>query len=111
MAIKMMDDVGAPLAVAGIDIASKATMPQWNNWIIYGVTGLGYLASVMGWGGNFIKQMGVSSLPLTAERIYAQVMGGAVSERLAYRARKSVGRYPAPAYDTQFQGTRITKIT
>lgn len=108
MAIRMVPDVGAPLAVAGIDILTKETIPGWNNWVVYGMTGLGYLAGYVGWGGDFIKQMGVSSLPLTAEKIYERVRGGAVTSSARLAFRKKVARYPAPAYEGEFAGARIT---
>lgn len=107
MAIKIVEDVGAPLAVAAVNIASRTVFPAYHDYVVYGMTLLGYGAAFMGWGGNFVKQMGVSSLPLTADKIYERVRGGtAVSSRLGFR-RSSVSRYPAVAPTTQFQGVRL----
>ena len=104
MAIRVVSDVGAPLAVAGVNIVSRTTIPEYHDWVVYGMTGLGYIAAWMGWGGEFVKQMAVSSLPLTVDKIYERVRGGAgASRRLAFRA----SRYPAPAVKTPYEGVRL----
>lgn len=108
MAIRFTSDVGAPLAVTAVNIVSRTSIPEYHDWIIYAITAAGYLGASMGWGGDFLKQMGVSSLPLTADKIYERVKGGAgASSRLAYRSR-SVARYPAQALEAPFQGVRLT---
>lgn len=104
MAIRVVPDVGAPLAVAAINIASRSVIPNYHDWVIYGMTGLGYIAAWMGWGGDFVKQMAVSSLPLTADKIYERVGGGVGASRLAMRR---VSRYPAPAREMEFQGVKL----
>ena len=107
MAIKIVEDVGAPLAVAGINIASRTVFPAYHDYVVYGMTLLGYGAAWMGWGGNFVKQMGVSSLPLTVDKIYERVRGGTpVSQRLSFK-RSGVSRYPAAAPSAPFQGVRL----
>jgi len=103
----MVPDIGAPLAVAGINIASRTAFPEYHDWLIYGVTALGYIGGWMGWGGDFLKQMGVSSLPLTADKIYERVRGGATSRASGRLAVRRVSRYPAPATDVPFQGVRL----
>ena len=108
MTIRMVPDVGAPLAVAGINIAGRTVFPDYHDYLIYGMTALGYIGGWMNWGGDFLKQMGVSSLPLTADKIYERIRGGVThgaSSRLALRRR--VSRYPAAAVDREFRGARL----
>lgn len=103
--IRVVPDVGAPLAVAAVNIATRTAFPVQHDWFIYGMTAIGYVAGWMGWGGDFVKQIGVSSLPLTADKIYDRVAGGApVSRRLSM---SKVSRYPAPARDTPFEGVKL----
>jgi len=107
MSIKMGPDVGAPLAVAGVSLVSETIWPQYSNWFTYGMTAVGYASGFFGWGGDFLKNIGVSSMPLTAKLIYDQVRTpAAVSKGVAFR--RSVARYPAPAQEAPFQGVKLT---
>ena len=107
MAIRIVPDVGAPLTVTAIDLIGESVMPKYSNWITYGMTLVGYGAGFMGWGGDFIKNIGVSSMPLTAKRIYDAVRSPTpVSSGLAFRNR--VARYPGPAQEAPFQGVKLT---
>lgn len=106
MAIRIVDDIGAPLAVAGINIASRTVFPAYHDWVVYGMTALGYGAAWMGWGGNFVKQAAVSSLPLTVDKIYERVRGGGGVSRLSFK-RSGVSRYPSAAPTAPFQGVRL----
>lgn len=104
--IRVVPDVGAPLTVAAVNIATRSVFPVQHDWFVYGMTAIGYVAAWMGWGGDFVKNIGVSSLPLTADKIYDRVAGAApVSKRLAMR---SVSRYPAPAYQSPYEGVKLT---
>ena len=105
MAIRIASDVGAPLTVAAVNIATRSVFPVQHDWFIYGMTGLGYVAAWMGWGGDFVKNIGVSSLPLTADKIYDRVVGGAtVSKRLSM---SKVSRYPAPARSSPYEWVKL----
>jgi len=107
MAIKMVPDVGAPLAVVGVDLLAESFLPNQAEYADYVMTAGGYLAAWMGWGGDFIKMFGPCSLPLTARKIYDRVKGTApVTGRLAFK-RSGVSRYPAPATKTPFEGARL----
>ncbi|GAI48512.1 unnamed protein product, partial [marine sediment metagenome] len=64
--IRVVPDVGAPLTVAVVNIAGRSAFPEYHDWLVYGMTALGYVGAWMGWGGDFVKNVGVSSLPLTA---------------------------------------------
>ena len=86
MAIKMVPDLAAPLTTTVINIAGRTIMPQWHDWLVYGMTVAGYVGGYMNWGGDYLKQIGVSSLPLTADKLYERVRGGAVTgQRMAMR--------------------------
>lgn len=102
--IRIVEDVGAPLTVAAVNIVGRTTIPQYHDWLVYGMTIVGYVGAWMRWGGDFVKQVGVSSLPLTADKIYERVRGG-VGSRLAF---KSVSRYPAPATKSPYEGVKLT---
>ena len=99
--IKFSSDVGAPLVVMGVNVVGRSVFPAYHDWLVYGMTALGYLAAWQGWGGDFTKNIGVSSLPLTAEKIYDRVAGG-VGGRL-----RTVSRYPAPATKAPYQGVKL----
>lgn len=109
MAIKLIPDLGAPLAVVTVDLATEAMVPQWNEWAIYGMAAVGYVGGWMGWGGDFVKNVGIASLPLAAKKIYTRVRGGAgASSRLAMRrVAAPVSRYPAAPFAPQFEGAKL----
>jgi hypothetical protein len=71
----------------------------------------GYVGAWMGWGGDFLKNVGISALPGAAEKLYDKVKGMSArpsrsSRQLAFH-RSPVSRYPASATETPFQGTRL----
>ena len=94
--IRVIQDVGAPAVVTGIDIATLELAPTWNEWASYIMAGGAYLLSglgvIRGTGGEFVKNMGIAALPLAARNIYARVKqpvsqrAGAGASRLAFRA-------------------------
>jgi hypothetical protein len=107
MAIRMMSDIGAPLAVTAVDLITETTAPNWNEWIAYICAAGGYLSGWMGWGGDFMKNFGIASLPWAAKKIYDRARGGGATRRLSFK-RSAVSRYPAPAYQTPYQGVKLT---
>jgi len=107
MAIRIVPDVAAPLTVTAIDLVGESVWPAYSNWITYAMTIVGYGSAMLGYGGDFMKNIGVSSMPLTAKRIYDVVRAPApVSKGLAFRNR--VARYPGPAQEAPFQGVKLT---
>lgn len=109
MAIRVVPDLGAPLAVTAIDLATETWAPTWNEWAAYIAAGGGYLAAFMGWGGDFVKNVGIASFPWAAKKLYDRVKGGAASRassRMSFR-RSPVSRYPAPATESQYAGVRL----
>jgi len=110
VAIKLVPDLGAPLAVTAVDLTTEAMVPNYNEWIVYGMAALGYLSGWMGWGGDFLKNVGIAALPLAAKRVYHRVRGGAgASSRLTMRrVAAPISRYPAEPFQPQFRGARLT---
>lgn len=106
MAIKLGPDVGAPLIVTVVDLTAESVWPAYSNWITYGMTALGFIGGWVGWGGDIVKNIGVSSLPLTAKRIYDSVRGTTPVTRRTALVR-SVARYPAQAAEAPFQGVKL----
>ena len=105
MAIKMSSDIGAPLTVMAVTVVGRSVFPAYHDWLVYAMSVAGYLGAWMGWGGDFMKNIGVASLPLTAEKIYDRVAGVApVSRRLTM---SNVSRYPAPARDSPYGGVKL----
>lgn len=110
MAIRVVPDLGAPLAVTAVDLMTETWASNWNEWAAYIAAAGGYLGAFMGWGGDFTKNVGISSFPWAAKSLYNRVKGGATtrtSKNLAFR-RSSVQRYPAPATESQYAGVKLT---
>lgn len=109
MAIKMVPDLGAPVAVTAVDLITESYAPDYNEWAAYILAVGGYVGGWMGWGGDFTKNVGIASFPWAAKKLYERVKGGAGSpaRRMAFR-RSAVSRYPGPASETPFQGVRLT---
>lgn len=110
MAIRMVPDLGAPLAVVAVDLGTEALAPNWNEWAAYFFAAGGYLGGFMNFGGDFVKNLGIASFPWAAKKIYDRARGGAssrASTRLTFQ-RSGVSRYPAPAYQTPYQGVKLT---
>lgn len=103
--IKVMEDVGAPIAVTAVDLITETTAPDWNEWASYICAAGGYLGAWFNFGGDFTKNVGIASMPWAAKKIYNRVKG--VSRRAAFRPTSRVSRYPAAANVPEFQGARL----
>lgn len=102
MAIRMVEDLGAPIAVTAVDLITLETAPDWNEWASYLMAAGGYVGGFMGFGGPFVKQIGVASLPLAARNIRERMRGGAskkvAERRMNFRpARQPVSGNPISA--------------
>lgn len=112
--INWLDDVGAPVAVTAVNIASRASatvvMGQpLGDVLTYGMFAAGYLAAAMGWAGrynSFLKNVGIAAAPLALDKIYTKIKGGSTAARVG-RSMSRLSRYPAPASETPFQGVRL----
>ena len=107
MAIKLVPDVAAPLTVVAVDLVAESFIPAQAEYADYVMTVGGYLAAFMGWGGDYIKTLGVASLPLTARKIYDRVKGGAAIVGVSKTSFRRVARYPAPNQES-FGGARLS---
>jgi len=106
--IKIVEDVAAPATVALVNIVTKEVAPDWNEWGHYILTGLGYVGALMGFGGGYVKNLGVASLSGTVDHIYTRIKGGVTSKvagsRLAYRPTPSPVRQPVQrSYQPEFE--------
>jgi hypothetical protein len=108
MAIKILPDVVSPLAVTTVNLVTEATAPNWNEWAGYICAAGGYICGFTGWGGDFMKNFGIASLPWAAKNIYERIRGTqGATRRMTFRPTK-VSRYPAPAQEAPFQGVKLT---
>ena len=84
--IRMVPDVGAPLAVTAIDLVTETAAPEWNEWAAYGVTGVAYGMALVGRGpGEFVKNMGIAAFPWAAKKLYSRVRAGMGGKPLGSR--------------------------
>ena len=103
--IRMVEDVAAPAAVAAADIITLEVAPDWNEWASYIIAAGGYVGGFMGFGGPFVKNLGVASFDWAARNLYQRIKGTAVTTRVA-KSRAvfkpaSVGR----SYQPEFEAT------
>ena len=100
--LNVIPDVGSPLTVVAVDLLAESFIPAQAEYADYVMTITGYLAGYMGWGGDFAKNIGIASLPLTARKIYDRVKGGTVTRmktRLTNRAQIT------RSYQPEFEST------
>ncbi len=112
MSIKLVPDVVAPAVVTAVDLLTLEYQPTWNEYITYVLTGLGYVVGglnlVRGDMGEFITNLGISSLPLTARHIRDRVKGGAAARPVG--ASRYAFRY-SPVRQTvvpEFEGVKLS---
>lgn len=107
--IRLVPDVAAPATVAAVNIVSRQSMPEWHDMLVYAMTVLGYGADMMNVGGDYVKNIGVTSLPLTIDKLYERIKGTPVTRTAGAVRRVSspVTRYPAPAFADEFANVRL----
>jgi len=111
--MRIVEDVGAPLAVTAVDILTLEMAPDWNEYASYILTGVGYLGGFFmpGKWSPFLTQLGATSLPLTARHIYERVKGATpttrrvgsnTASRMALRVngQSSIRRQYQPEFET-----------
>ena len=101
MGIRLVEDIGAPLAVTAVDLAITATRPDWNEWASYIMAVGGYASDYFRFGGDFAKNVGIASLPWAAKNVYTRVRGATTV------SRRRVSRWPAPLVEQPFGGGRL----
>ena len=109
--LNVVEDLGAPLLVTLIDLSIEAGAPDKNEIASYIVAGGGYLGSAMGWGGPFLKNSGIASLPWAAKNIYERIRGisgvGETARNASLSMKSRVSRYPAPPTKSPFNAARL----
>lgn len=111
MSIKIIEDVGAPGLVAGVNIMLRQSTSEvmgqpLSDVATYGMTALGYLGAYLGWGGHnsdLLKNVAIASAPLAMEKMYDALKGGTVSGGVGQpvRMRRRVSTYNAPEFDVR----------
>jgi hypothetical protein len=98
----MVPDVAAPLTVSAVNIVSRTTMPEWHDMIVYAMTALGYGADLLRFGGDYMKNIGVSSLPLTVDKLYERIKGQPVTRpaQAVRRVAQPIRRSYQPEFET-----------
>lgn len=111
--IRLVEDVGAPALVFGVDWGtdaadkkSAADAFKWNRPVGIALAAVGYIVGGwLGYGGLFVKNMGIASFDWAANSIKGYIEeAGAVSGRVKVRpagARVKVGSYPAQPHDRE----------
>ena len=93
MAIKIVPDVVAPVAVFAADWATSAydertTGMKLNRPVGIGLCALGYvLGGWLGWGGDFTKNLGIASFDWAANSIVGYIKERGVTRRAPQESR------------------------
>lgn len=109
--MKLVEDLGAPGLVTGVDLLTLEYKPTWNETAAYVMTGLGYVG---GWlltrglgpiSSDFLTKMGIASLPLTARNIYNRVkITGPVASTSRMALRRNTAAPVTRKYEAEFEG-------
>lgn len=113
--IRWVEDLVPVGLVAAADIATDEMKPTWNRPVGIGLAAAGFiLGGFLGMGGTFVKNIGIAAGPWAIGSIYQYVkessgVGRAAVTRSRATARISrpISRYPAPAYETPFEGVKL----
>ncbi len=96
--IRVVEDIGAPVAVTVIDLATRSVMPTYNPWINYAMSILGYGGAYLNKGGDFVKNVGIASLPKSLEQLYTLVTTPAPAAAAAARAGYRMSQTQVPGF-------------
>ena len=115
--IRVVDDVVSPAVVWGASWATEAQDAKsavgsfkWYRPVGIGLAAVGYiLGGWLGYGGTFVKNLGIASFPWALNSIKGYIEESGVSGRApaAMSVARRVTRYPAEAYTKEFQGVRL----
>jgi hypothetical protein len=103
--IKVVEDLGAPALVATVNIVTKEVVPAYNEMAHYIMTAVGYGSALLGFGGAFVKNIGVASLSGTVDHIYNRVRGGVTSRVPTRMAHRAVAGSVQRSYQPEFEAT------
>lgn len=99
MAIKIVPDVVAPLTVAAVDIVVEQVAPGYSKWATGAMALGGYLGAFFGFGGDFVKNVGIAALPTFGKNLYNYFKGSTGASRVVRTQmfqRVPVSRSAAP---------------
>lgn len=107
--IKPVEDLVAPGVVTLVNEVTLKSAPEYNEYACYGLTAIGYIAGGLGYGGTFVKNLGVASLPLTVRHLITRISSPTVSRsRMAYRPA-AASRYPVRGTTVpEFEDVRVS---
>lgn len=113
--LNLLPDVGAPAVVATTNVVLRGSSTTilgqpLSDAAVYFMTAAGYLAGYMRWGGqnnDFLKNIGVASAALSMEKAYDALRAGTATQA---RVMTGIRRYPGPAAEGPFQGTKLSGI-
>lgn len=92
--IKLVPHIAAPLTVAAADLITLKWQPTWNEWASYIMTAVGYIGGAMDLGpSDFLLNVGVASLPLTARHLYERIGITGRTSRMAFRPAPMMPSY------------------
>lgn len=109
--IKPVEDFVAPGVVTLVNEVTLRQAPEYNEYACYGLTAIGYIAGGLGYGGNFVKNLGVASLPLTIHHLMGRlgVEKGVSKSRMAYRPAAASRPYPVRGTTVpEFEDVRVS---
>jgi hypothetical protein len=110
MAIKVVPDVVAPLAVAAVDIVVEQVAPGYSKWATGILAAGGYAGAFFGFGGDFVKNIGIAALPTFAKNIYNYVKGSTTASRAASYTRSQFQRVPVSSRVQQTPGPGFERV-
>lgn len=104
--IRVVDDVGAPLLVFAADWGtSGVTTAKYNRPVGIGLAAAGYiLGGWLGYGGTFMKNVGIASFPWAANAIKSYIEGAGVGGRTSasrVRVGGHIKSYPQQPHDRE----------
>jgi hypothetical protein len=115
--LNWMNDLGAPAVVTAVDLVTETVgtpAGQYNEAASYVVAAGSYAAALLGYGGDFVLNMGIAGFPWAAKNIYKRVKAmtgtaGMPARAMAVRrvAPAGIGRWPAPAQESPFNTVRL----
>ena len=100
--IKLVEDLGAPVAVTAVDLVTLEVAPDWNEWASYIMAAGGYIGGFMNFGGPFVKNLGIASMDWAARSLYQRVRGGMTkrTHRKVFVPHRPVERSYQPEFES-----------
>lgn len=90
--IKPLEDIGAPALVSLAHEVTIRHAPEYNEYVAYGLAAIGYVAGGLGYGGQFVKNLGIAALPLAVNHLLTRL---GIERRAG--SRSHMAYRPAPA--------------